>query len=88
MFAGKHDMRPSKRRDARQEFRENAESVALDLRDTIAEVRHVPVSNDGGKEVQVRYAEMLALQCHLALSRNRPERAYPMRTGFQMFTVR
>ena len=60
-------MRPSKRRDARQELRENAESVALDLRDTIAEVKHIPVNNDGGKEVQARYAEMLALQCHLAL---------------------
>ena len=72
MFAGQQDMRPSKRRDARQELRENAEFVALDLRDTIAEVRHVPVSNDVGKEVQVRYAEMPTLQCHLALSRNRP----------------
>ena len=72
MFAGKQDMRPSKRRDAPRELRENAESVALDLRDTIAEVKHVPVSSDGGKEVQVCYAEMLALQRNLALSRNRP----------------
>ena len=65
-------MRPSKRRDVRQELRENAESVALALRNSMAEVKHVPVNDDGGKEVQTGYAEMLALQCHLALSRNRP----------------
>ena len=39
---------------------------------TLAEVKRVPVNHDGGKEVQAGYAEMLALQCHLALSRNRP----------------
>ena len=50
----------------------NAESVALALRDSMAEVKRVPVNDDGGKEVQVGYAGMLALQCHLALSRNRP----------------
>ena len=65
-------MRPSKRRDARQELRDNAESVALALRDSMAEVKRVPANDDGGKEVQAGYAEMLALQCHLALSRNRP----------------
>ena len=56
-----------------RELRGNAESVALALRDSMAEVKHVPVNHDGGKEVQAGYAEMLALQCHLALSRNRPE---------------
>ena len=50
----------------------NAESVALALRECMAEVKRVPVNDDGGKEVQAGYAEMLTLQCHLALSRNRP----------------
>ena len=68
-------MRPSERRDVRQELRGNAESVALALRDSMAEVKRVPANDDGGKEVQAGYAEMLALQCHLALSRNRPEHA-------------
>ena len=52
---------------ASQELRGNAESVALALRDSMAEVKRVPVNDDGGKEVQAGYAEMLALQCHLAL---------------------
>ena len=65
-------MRPSERRDARQELRGIAESVAVALRDSMAEVKGVPANDDGGKEVQAGYAEMLALQCHLALSRNRP----------------
>ena len=65
-------MRPSERRDTRQELRGNAESVAVALRDSMAEVKGVPANDDGGKEVQASYAEMLALQCHLALSRNRP----------------
>ena len=55
-------MRPSERRDVRQERRGNAASVALALRDTMAEVKRVPVNHDGGKEVQAGYAEMLALQ--------------------------
>ena len=67
-------MHPSERRDVRQELRENAESVALALRDSIAEVKRVLANDDGGKEVQAGYAEMPALQCHLALSRNRPEK--------------
>ena len=65
-------MRPSERRDVRQELRGNAESVALALHDSMAEVKRVPANDDGGKEVQAGYAEMLALQCHLAFSRNRP----------------
>ena len=72
IFAREQDMRPSERRDVRRELRGNAESVALALRDSMAEVKRVPVNHDGGKEVQAGYAEMLALQCHLALSRNRP----------------
>ena len=68
-------MHPSERRDVRQELRGNAESVALALRDSMAEVKRVPANDDGGKEVQAGYAEMLALQCHLALSRNRPDLA-------------
>ena len=66
-------MRPSERRDVRQELRRRAESVALALHDSMAEVKRVPANDDGGKEVQAGYAEMLVLQCHLALSRNRPE---------------
>ena len=66
-------MRPSERRDVHQELRGNASSVAVALRDSMAEVKRVPVNDDGGKEVQVGYAKILALQCHLALSRNRPE---------------
>ena len=50
-------MRPSERRDVRQELRGNAESVALALRDSMAEVKHVPVNHDGGKEVQAGYAK-------------------------------
>ena len=65
-------MRPSERRDVGRELRGNAGFVALALRDSMAEVKRVPVNHDGGKEVQAGYAEMLALQCHLALSRNRP----------------
>ena len=53
-------MRPSERRDVRQELRGNAESVALALRDSMAEVKRVPVDDDGGREVQAGYAEMLA----------------------------
>ena len=45
-----------------RELRGNAESVALALRDSMAEVKHVPVNHDGGKEVQAGYAEMLALR--------------------------
>ena len=41
-------------------------------RDSMGEVKRVPENDDGGKEVQAGYAEMLALQCHLALIRNRP----------------
>ena len=66
-------MRPTERRDVRQELRGNAESVALALHDSMAELKRVPANDDGGKEVQAGYAEMLALQCHLALSRNRPD---------------
>ena len=69
-------MRPSERRDVRQELRGNAESVALALHDSMAEVKRVPANDDGGKEVQAGYAEMLVLQCHLALSRNRPVNRY------------
>ena len=39
----------------------------------MAEVKRVPANDDGGKEVQAGYAEMLVLQCHLALSRIDPE---------------
>ena len=55
-------MRPSERRDVRQpqELRGNAESVALALRDCMAEVKCVPVDDDDGKEVQAGYAEVLA----------------------------
>ena len=66
-------MRPSERRDVRQELRGSAESVALALHDSMAEVKRLPANDDGAKEVQAGYAEMLVLQCHLALSRNRPE---------------
>ena len=45
-------MRPSERRDVRQELRGNAEPVAPALRDSMAEVKRVPVNDDGGKEVQ------------------------------------
>ena len=44
----------------RQEFRGNAESVAVALRNSMAEVKRVPVNHDGGKEVQARYAQVLA----------------------------
>ena len=57
-------MHPSQRRDVRQERRGNAASDALALRDSMAEVKRVPVNDDGGKKVQAGYAEMLALQCH------------------------
>ena len=57
----------------RQELRKNAESGALPLRDGMAEAKRVPANDDGGNEVRAGDAEMLALQCHLALSRNRPE---------------
>ena len=74
-------MRPSERRGVRQELLGNAESVALALRDSTAEVMRVPVNHDGGKDVQAGDAEMLALQCHLALSRNRPVYARSGRLG-------
>ena len=51
----------------RQELRGNAESVALALRDSMAEVKRVPANDDGGKEVQAGYAKKLALQCNLAV---------------------
>ena len=47
-------MRPSERRDVRQELRGNAESVALALRDSMAEVKRVPVNDDGGKAQTAR----------------------------------
>ena len=53
-------MCPSERRDVRQEFRGNAESVVVALRDSMAEVKRVPVNHDGSKEVQPSYAEVLA----------------------------
>ena len=53
-------MRPSERRDGRQELRGNTESVALALRDCMAEVKGVPIDDDDGKEVQAGYAEVLA----------------------------
>ena len=53
-------MRPSERRDVRQELRGNAESVALALRDSMAEVKRVPVNGDGGKKVQAGDAKVLA----------------------------
>ena len=53
IFAREQDMCPSERRDVRQELRGNAESVALALRDSMAEVKRVPVNHDGGKEVQL-----------------------------------
>ena len=53
-------MRPSERRDVGQELRGNAESVAVALHDSMAEVKGVPVDNDGGKEVQAGDAEVLA----------------------------
>ena len=61
-------MHPSERRDVRQELWGNAESVALALCDSMAEVKRVPANDDGGKEVQAGYAEMLALQCHLLMA--------------------
>ena len=53
-------MCPSERRDVRQELRGNAESVALALRDSMVEMKHVPVNHDGGKEVQAGDAKVLA----------------------------
>ena len=38
----------------------DAESVTVALRDSMAEVKRVPANNDGGKEVQAGYAEVLA----------------------------
>ena len=66
-------MRPSERRDVRQELSGNAESVPLALPRQHGRGERVPENDDGGKEVQAGYAEMLALQCHLALIRNRPD---------------
>ena len=74
-------MRPSERRDVRQELRGSAESVALALHDSMAEVKRVPANDGGGKEVQAGYAEMLVLQCHLALSRNRPDSRFSLPKG-------
>ena len=53
-------MCPSERRDVGQELRGNAESVALALRDRMAQVKRVPVDHDGGKEVQAGDTEVLA----------------------------
>ena len=39
-------MRPSERRDVRQELRGGAESVALALHDSMAEVKRVPANDD------------------------------------------
>ena len=66
-FAREQEMRSIRaaRCDARRSGG-NAESVALALGDSMAEVKRVPANDDGGKEVQAGYAEMLALQCHLA----------------------
>ena len=54
-------MRPSEQREVRQELRGNAESVALALHDSMAEVKRVSANDDGGKEVQAGHAEILAL---------------------------
>lgn len=58
--AREQNIRPSERRDVRQELWGNAESGALVLRGSMAQVNRVPVDDDGGKEVQACHAVALA----------------------------